>query len=246
MKNLFKKKRKYFLLIIPAIIIIIIAGYSNDYYRAMPEAKNLLRSNDKVEYKGSTWIEYTSKKETITKGLIIYPGGKVEPAAYAPLAEKIAEEGFKVIIVPMPLNLAVLSPNKAEQVIEKYPRIKQWYIAGHSLGGVMAAQFTYKNQDKISGLILLAAYPQKSNNLSSSAVKVLSIYGSEDGLVGNDKINESKKLLPDSTKWISIHGGNHSQNGWYGYQKGDSIATITREEQQDIIDKSIVEFMNNN
>ncbi|MBU3182981.1 alpha/beta fold hydrolase [Clostridium psychrophilum] len=212
----------------------------------MPEVKIVLHSNDKVEYKGSPWIEYTAKNKIITKGLIIYPGGKVAPQAYAPLAEKLAESGLKVVIVPMPLNLAVFSPNKAEKVIEKYPKIRQWYIAGHSLGGVMAAQFAYKNQDKINGLILLASYPQKSSNLSSSVLKVLSIYGTRDGFVGKDKIDDSKKLLPKSTKWIPIKGGNHSQNGWYGLQKGDNTATITREDQQNIIGKSIVKFISEN
>ncbi|MBU3075194.1 alpha/beta fold hydrolase [Clostridium estertheticum] len=245
MKIFIKKKWKYSLLLIPIIIIIIVV-YTSDYYRAMPEAKIMLRSNDKVEYTGSPWIEYTAKNKIVTKGLIIYPGGKVAPEAYAPLAEKVAESGFKVVIVPMPMNLAVLSPNKAEKVIGKYPQIKQWYIAGHSLGGVMASQFAYKNQDKINGLILLASYPQKSNNLSSSVVKVLSMYGTKDGFVGKDKIDESRKLLPKSTKLIPIKGGNHSQNGWYGFQKGDNAATITRDEQQNIIDKAIVEFIGEN
>ena len=107
----------------------------------------------------------------------------------------------------------------------------------------MASQFAYKNQDKISGLILLASYPQKSNNLSSSVVKVLSMYGTKDGFIGKDKIDESKRLLPKSAKLIPIKGGNHSQNGWYGFQKGDNTATITREEQQNIIGKAIVEFI---
>jgi hypothetical protein len=35
----------------------------------------------------------------------------------------------------MPLNLAVFSPNKADEVITDFPEIEEWYIAGHSLGG---------------------------------------------------------------------------------------------------------------
>ncbi|MCB2294347.1 alpha/beta hydrolase [Clostridium algoriphilum] len=72
------------------------------------------------------------------------------------------------------------------------------------------------------------------------------MYGTKYGFVGKDKIDESKKLLPTSTKWIPINGGNHSQNGWYGFQKGDNTATITRDEQQNIIGKSIVQFMSGN
>jgi len=32
----------------------------------------------------------------------------------------------------MPLNLAVFGIDKANQIIEKYPDIEQWFIAGHS------------------------------------------------------------------------------------------------------------------
>ena len=242
MKIYFKKKWKSVFILL-AILVLVMSIYVNDYYKAMPEAQAVLHSNDKAEYRGTPWIEFTAKNKTIEKGLIIYPGGKVAPEAYAPLAEKIAEAGFKVVVTPMIFNLAVLSPNRAERVIEKYPDIKRWYIAGHSLGGVMAAQFAYKNQDVIDGLILLASYPQKSTNLSSSSIKVLSVYSTDDGFVGKDKIDASKKLLPSSTQWIPITGGNHSQMGWYGFQKGDKAAVITRNKQQDILYRAIVEFM---
>lgn len=241
--NKFKWKWRYLFIVIPVILVMAFLIYSNDYYRAMPESKTLMVSSDIVDYSGSPWIEFSVKNQTAAKGFIFYPGGKVEEEAYAPLAEKVAESGYKAVIVPMPFKLAVFSPNKAAGVIEKYPEIKEWYIAGHSLGGVMAAQFTYKNQDKITGLILLASYPMDSNNLSSSKVKVLSIYGTNDGFVGKDTIDSSKKLLPETTKWLPVIGGNHSQCGWYGFQKGDKVASISREEQQNIISNAIVDFM---
>jgi hypothetical protein len=31
--------------------------------------------------------------------------------------------------------------------------------------------------------------------------------------------------------------------GWYGFQKGDNAAHITREEQQKIVETSIIDFM---
>ena len=39
-------------------------------------------------------------------------------------------------------------------------------------------------------------------------------------------------LLPASTTWLPIQGGNHAQFGWYGPQPGDGQPTITREDQQ--------------
>jgi len=98
----------------------------------MPQAKAVMESIAGIEYKLSPWLEFTPKDKIVTKGLIFYPGGKVAPEAYSPLAEKIAQEGIKVVIVPMPFNLAVFSPNEAANVIGKYPEIKQWDIAGYS------------------------------------------------------------------------------------------------------------------
>ena len=42
-------------------------------------------------------------------GLIFYPGGHVDPRACAPAAHKNAENGYFVVIVPMPLNHASLA-----------------------------------------------------------------------------------------------------------------------------------------
>ncbi len=245
--NMFKNKKwKLLLISIPIIILIIFLVYVNDYYRAMPEAISFMSSDDNVEFiQNSPWIEYTSKNKEVTKGLILYPGGKVEAQAYAPLAKTIAESGFRTVIVPMPFKLAVFSPNKAEEVISSYSQIDEWYIGGHSLGGAMASQFTYNNPDIIQGLILLASYPPNSSDMSSSKIRVLSIAGTEDGLADKDKIEASKKLLPKSTYFVWVEGGNHSQMGWYGFQDGDNTAAITREKQQEIITNSIVQFMIN-
>ena len=37
--------------------------------------------------------------------------------------------------------------------------------------------------------------------------------------------------MPKNTEFIKIEGGNHSQFGDYGLQKGDNKATITKKEQ---------------
>ena len=45
----------------------------------------------------------------ITKpNIIFYPGGLVEPESYSPLAREMAEQGHRVYIANMPINLAIL------------------------------------------------------------------------------------------------------------------------------------------
>jgi hypothetical protein len=52
--------------------------------------------------------------------------------------------------------------------------------------------------------------------------------------------------LPDSIIWISIKGANHAQFGWYGIQKGDEKADISREEQQKQIVEATMELIKPN
>ena len=58
------------------------------------------------------------------------------------------------------------------------------------------------------------------------------IYGSLDGLATVEKVEGTRALLPPSTEWVKIEGGDHAQMGWYGAQAGDNEASISREDQQ--------------
>ena len=198
----------------------------------MPEAMEAMQSDSQVIVTSDPWIVFQPAELIPTTGLIIYPGGRVDPRAYAPLAYALAAQGFLVVIVPMPLNLAVFGTNSAGSVIQSYPDIQQWVIGGHSLGGSMAALYADKHRDQIDGLVLSASYPASSNNLADSNIKVASIYGTQDGLATKDKIDASRELLPADTTWVPIEGGNHAQFGWYGDQSGDNPATINRQDQQ--------------
>jgi pimeloyl-ACP methyl ester carboxylesterase len=152
-------------------------------------------------------------------------------------------EGYLVVIVRMPLNLAVFGVNKANDVIKSYPQISSWIVGGHSLGGTMAAQYTYENPSEVKGLVLLAAYPASGTNLSKYNLLVTTIHGTNDGLVSSSQIEDSLKLLPTTTTLIKITGGNHAQFGWYGDQGGDKMATITREEQQNQIFNATIQLL---
>ncbi len=163
--------------------------------------------------------------------------------AYAPTAQAISDQGYLVIIDPMPLNLAVFNPDAAKDVISNFPEIKRWVVGGHSLGGAMAANYVYTHPGEVDGLVLWAAYPPESSDLSTSEIKVLSLSGSLDGLSTPEKIQSSFTLLPSDLTWVSIEGGNHAQFGWYGNQTGDNPASISREEQQAQIVQATVNFL---
>lgn len=228
----FNKKWLWLLLLIPVLALSGFVIWAETGPGPMPEAQAALQSNAQVQVTTSPWLTFQPTKGQATTGLIFYPGGRVDPGAYAPAAQAIAEQGYMVVIVPMPLNLAVLSPDRAEAVMAAHPEIQKWVVGGHSLGGSMAANFAHGHPNEVQGLALWASYPASSDDLSKSNLEVVSIYGTQDGLATGDKIEASRALLPANTQWVAIEGGNHAQFGWYGPQSGDNLASISREKQQ--------------
>ena len=228
-----KKWTKIITGIILIILVICIIGsiwYVNDYYRSDNTAAEYLEleNNGNVtitEIKDGLFLDGAGE----TDALIFYPGAKVEYTAYIPMLYQLAENGVYVFLIKMPCNLAFLGKNKATDMIKSY-QYEHWYLGGHSLGGAMAASYAADNADKLNGLVLLAAYPTSS--LKDSGLFVLSIYGSEDGVLNMEKVKQSRDYMPDTYTELSIKGGNHGQFGNYGIQKGDGKALVTTEEQQ--------------
>lgn len=240
-----KNKNNNLIKIITGIIVIGIVSlfiWANDSYKPQALAKEALISDNTVEVKIDKFISFTPKKIEATKGFIFYPGAKVDPESYAPLCRKIAEQGYEVVIVNMPMNLAILSYNRGEKVINEYSNIKNWVVGGHSLGGTMAAKFASENT-AVDGVVLLSSYPI-GDELKNMGKEVLSIWGSKDGIVNFENLIKSKKKLPEDTTYVEIEGANHSQFGDYGDQKGDDSPIINREEQIDIAAKNIINFIN--
>jgi len=218
------------LLLVAAVIGFVIWGSTPQ--AATDVALQALVSDSAVVVDTDPWLTFSPVGETPQAGLIVYPGGHVDPRAYAPLAREIASHGYRVVIVPMPLALAVVAPDRALEVMAQDRIVEAWAIGGHSLGGAMAARFAYTHPDAVDGLVLWAAYPASTDDLSGFDLMTASIYGTLDGLSTGDKIDASRPLLPASTRWVAIEGGNHAQFGNYGLQAGDGQATITSAEQQ--------------
>lgn len=161
-------------------------------------------------------------------GIIFYPGGKVDPRAYAPLMRAFAERGFTCVLVRMPFNLAFFDSNAADGEQGAFPKVDRWYLGGHSLGGAMAARYAAGHADDYEGLLLCAAYP--AEDLGDTDLAVESVYGSEDGVLNRDRYEECRTNAPQMVEDM-IPGGCHGYFGDYGEQKGDGNPTISREEQ---------------
>jgi hypothetical protein len=197
----------------------------------LPEAGASVTSTTEVVFSEVDGrLEWAPAGGDYSTALVIYPGGKVPPEAYGPLAREIAAAGYLTIITPMPFNLAVFNIGAAGPAIAAHPEVQRWALAGHSLGGSMAAQYIADHPDQVEGLALWASY--SATDISSLPLSVVSIYGSNDPGAPRMSGEEARANLPPDTVFVPIEGGNHEQMGWYTGQPNDGVATISREEQQ--------------
>jgi hypothetical protein len=231
-----RKFWRWFIIIIVALLVLgagsLIIYVQLNTADPEPEALAAMESTRLVTVQTDRWLTFSPTQSMPKSGFIFYPGGLVDPRAYAPPAQEIASQNFLVVIVPMPLNLAVLGSNKANQVMADFPQIENWVIGGHSLGGSMAARYAAHYSGQLDGLALWAAYPEEGDDLSNTSLPTTSIYGTRDGLVSLAEIETSRTLLSIQTQFMPIEGGNHAQFGWYGLQEGDMMATISHADQQ--------------
>lgn len=216
---------------------VILLAYGSSYYHAGPEAEAALQSSDGVQVAANEDTITFLPDDATGKGLIFYPGAKVEFTAYAPLMKEIAEEGITVVIARMPLGIAFFGMNRADAIMKEHPEIDSWYIGGHSLGGAVAAMYAKKHE--VSGIVFLGSYSTK--NLTE--IPVLSVYGSNDMVLNKETYQKNHILLEGDLTEIEIPGGNHAQFADYGEQAGDGEATITGEEQQEITADAIETFI---
>lgn len=215
----------------------------------LPEALDSLKSDETVEVLPRCLTETCINRLVDTKrgivfrpqqqhspevGVVFYPGGKVDPRAYAPIANALASSGVLSIIVPMPENLSFLGADRFQNVVTEVPGVKKWYLIGHSLGAASAVSYAKANPQDIAGLVLWGAYIKPDNDLSKVDIPVTSVYGLRDGVSTPDEIEKGKPFLPVNTQYIPLPGANHAQFGTYGFQDGDLAATITPRKQQQL------------
>ena len=229
---------KKIIIAIIAIVILAIFAYGiyyvNDYYHADKDVENYLSGTDDVKVIQTSNGLLLDGPSNDT-ALIFYPGAKVEYTSYLPLFTELAHDNVDCFIVEMPFNLALLNENAAEDIMSDY-NYTNYYISGHSLGGVVASNYV-NHTNQTEGLILFSAYPTEKIEKP-----VLSIYGSEDKVLNIEKYNDSKSLMDNLTE-IIIQGGNHAPFANYGPQQCDGMAKITPEKQQDEIRNAIIEFI---
>lgn len=233
-----KKIIKIISISLVSIVLLLVVGlaiYSSTAYKALDEMYTQIDLIEDSNIIISEKLDHIKiEVENPIANIVFIPGGLVVPEAYMYIAYNLALEGYNVTISKPLFHLAILTPNYTNKFVNN--SLENIYI-GHSLGGLIASGVSSSN-DSISKLILLASYPNKINTTHA-----LSITASNDGVINHELYDINTPLYLQHYETFIIDGGNHAGFGWYGAQKGDSNATITIKEQQDITIKKIMEFI---
>jgi pimeloyl-ACP methyl ester carboxylesterase len=217
-------------------------------FRTQGVGEDMLHDSPAVRVSdGPAVLELAPKSPLGSSGLIFLCGSGVHPHAYVPLVRPIAEAGYPVFVVRLPYRFAMLESHKVEAIrrVEAvrtaHPDVSRWVVAGHSLGGALAARIARAGFD--AAYVLIGTTHPKEADLSALAVPFTKVYATNDGVAPPEKVMANRGLLPAHTRWIPLRGGNHSQFGHYGHQLFDGKATIGRAEQQEATRQAILDAM---
>jgi len=236
---------KRLLKILAAIVIVVPLlafgwlSYSTQKRLASPaeDALAALVADESVRIESGDWLVMRPADAEPAAGLIVYPGANCDIRGYAPVLREVAAQGYLVVAVSMPFDFSIFAPNSANDVRDAFPEIRQWVIAGHSMGGAMAARYAFEHQDDLAGLILWDSYPPETNSLSDSRLPIVHIHRATMDRRPSAKFEAQRHLFPDSSVWVPIPGGNHMYFGSFdggGYEE-EWDAVIPRERQQAVV-----------
>ena len=224
------------------IVFLLILGYGifylADYNHAEKTATDMLNGTSNVSVvktSNGLFLDGSGNDSAV----IFYPGGKVEYTSYLPMLINLANRGIDCYLVEMPFNIAFFGQNSADSIMNN-SSYDHYFIAGHSLGGVVASAYVNATNNT-DGVILLAAYPTEK-----ISKPVLSVYGSNDNALNKVKYEAAKPLIKGNFTEVIIKGGNHAQFAYYGNQSGDGKANITAENQQNQTVDAIINFIKAN
>ncbi|TDK25968.1 hypothetical protein E2F46_05005 [Luteimonas aestuarii] len=220
------------------VVMVVAIGWALLAFRANGTARDAVRSDARVSIEAGSGV-WRFEPVVATPGaasLLFFPGGMVDPVAYAPLLRDVAARGHSVALVALPRRGAFGGAEDPAVLARAYALVRdaggRWVVAGHSKGGKVAALFAHAYPRQTAALALIGTSHPRDVDLSDATYPVLQVLADRDPIASIERANRNRHNLPRSTSRIVIEGGNHSRFGEYGFQPGDRFAAITRGQQR--------------
>ena len=209
-------------------LLVTLVGFLTYFHIVFPADRDAtleVYRDDRVQVRASdARVVMTPTDELLPRGMLYFPGARVDPYSYLyPLAD-IAAAGTTVVIVDPLFNMALADSRGVAELTADFPGITSWVLAGHSLGGVKACMEA--SHPAVSHLVLFASYC--ANDISGLDIEVFQVVGDQDGLLDDALRREAESLLPPGQyRTFTIRGANHADFGTYGPQPGDGDSTYS-------------------
>lgn len=149
--------------VVVALVVLSLGGtWAQQRWRhadAAPEAFAASRSDADVVVEDGRFLTLRPRRAPERMGVIVYPGAYVDVHGYAPTLRPVAAAGYRVVIVPMPFELAVFGIDRALDVQAANPDVAHWVLVGHSVGGAMGPLFASRHPQALAGVIIWDSYP---------------------------------------------------------------------------------------
>lgn len=135
----------------------------------------------------------------VSGGVIIFPNSNEDPASYAPMAKKLAEQGLEIRVVKYPFGFIKLSG--ADRKILEDGNQLSWVSLGFGSGVEKACSLADKSA-LVAGLMITGSCNSKVN-LNDNDIQV-TVYELENEPFAPDKLAEMRKRLPADTEFITV------------------------------------------
>lgn len=203
-------------------------------------------------------ISFPSSVSSSKIGVVLYPGGLVDPRSYSPIAALLNQRyGFPVVIPIFAQDVAFKAGSESCETGRlalakaEFPLVEKWILGGHSMGGIAAMADMwqrYNNNDQsAAGLVLMASYviPDslspgcKGADFSDTNLPMASMIGTLDGSVNRTVFDNYQPYnSKNATFFMEVLGGNHASFG--AYDTTDRLEALGQTEDAAIIPNSIV------
>jgi predicted dienelactone hydrolase len=171
----------------------------------------------------------TADDATVARGpfspVLLVQGGAVALERYHWLAAHIASRGFVVVAPHHALDLAFFSQGDGLDALAALRRASNGddgdlvdrvadapaLAIGHSLGGVVASNAFAGDEAGVTHLVLLSAVPNPGVDVSRTSGRVLSVAGSNDGLIAPAEVEDGARAFRATTTVAIVEGLTHFQ-----------------------------------
>ena len=237
---LFKIKLRYKIILSLLVSVIFVFGVGFVYvvrstYQPELQYLNEIQNNRDVviEKNDSHYVLNPVIRNSNVPEIIYYSGGLVQSEGYLYRLGNLAIRlQTRIFLIRPPLNLAILNIDQAQLIVNQYG-LKNFWVGGHSLGGVVACRYAKEHQELVYGMFLFGAYCDQDIKDFKGRVEVL--YGEEDKVLNVDSLNKANSNLPVNAITKSVPGLNHSNFGNYGSQKSDGNSELNSDQILDVL-----------